>query len=275
MGELAPKLLRRPPRGWQSARAFPVQHAISSHGYGGEGVPEIEMTMNMRVTWRVELADRAPYEFQEERSVPAWLSAGSIAGHGNRWYKVRVRPQYGLMPKLGVPCLVNPANQAEIWVDWDAAYKEHIPAWEQEARVRREVARREGRYDQVVNRITSPFAGKARPEDQEHVEARAPISRPAPTLIDPAEATEQRHRMQDVHRIQTTGRKTTATVVSCQATSRKLVNNPIFLLTFDIEGRHVVHEHWLGPMDLRQYQVGRTVTVWIDPTDPNAIVPGA
>jgi hypothetical protein len=236
-------------------------------------VPDIEMTMNMRVTWRVELPGRDPYEFQDERSVPAWLSAGSIAGHGNRWYKVRVRPQFGLMPKLGVPCLVNPANARELWVDWDAAYKEHIPAWEQEARVRREVARREGRYDQVVNRITSPFAGKARPEDQELVEARAPIPTPVSGPVDPEELAEQSRRMQELHRISSTGRKTSGTVVSCQATSRKLVNNPVFLLTFEVEGRQVVYEHCWGPMSLREYQVGRTVIVWVDRADPDAIVP--
>src|ERR1700742_1897712 len=121
MGELAPKLLRRPPGGWLPARAFPTQHSIFSHNYGLDGVPEIEMTMKMRVTWRVELAGRAPHTFEEERSVPAWLDPGAIAGHGNRWYKVRVRPQYGLMPKLGVPCFVNPGNERELWVDWDAA----------------------------------------------------------------------------------------------------------------------------------------------------------
>src|SRR5262249_19103479 len=98
--QLGPGILRSAPRDWLPARAFPVRHSIYSHPYGPTGVPEIEMTMGMRVAWRVELPGRASYEFEEERSVPAWLDPGALAGHGNRWYKVRVRPQYGLMAKL-------------------------------------------------------------------------------------------------------------------------------------------------------------------------------
>ena len=98
--------------------------------------------MHLRVTWRVEVPGREPYELQEERSVPAWLAAGGLVGTGNRWYKLRLKPTYGLMHGVGVPCSVDPGDPSEIWIDWDAAYKEHEPAWEREARVRREVMRR-------------------------------------------------------------------------------------------------------------------------------------
>jgi hypothetical protein len=95
--ELGPKLLRNAPRGWLSGRAFPERHGVSSHHYGGEGPPEIETSMHLAVTWRVEVPGREPFRLEEERSVPGWLSSGGLVGNGNRWYKVRVRPQHGLM----------------------------------------------------------------------------------------------------------------------------------------------------------------------------------
>ena len=49
-----------------------------------------------------------------------WLQSNSL-GSGNRWYKVRVRPQYGLMSDVGVPVFVDPTDASEIWIDWDAA----------------------------------------------------------------------------------------------------------------------------------------------------------
>src|SRR6187431_2627961 len=107
--ELGPKLFRSAPRGWLRARAFSIKHRVYSHSYGNEGAPEIETSMGMTALWRVEIPGRAPYELEEERSVPMWLGGGPI-GSGNRWYKVRLKPSYGLMKDLGVPCLVDPAD---------------------------------------------------------------------------------------------------------------------------------------------------------------------
>ena len=233
--------------------------------------------MGMTVTWRVEPAGGEPYELEEERSVPAWLDPGALMGHGNRWYKVRVRPQYGLMPRVGVPCFVNPGNALEIWIDWDAAYKEHVPAWEQEARLRREVAKRDGRYDQVVDRIVNPFAGKLRPGEEaladEKIANDPSRAKPLPQTPN-EESAEHKRRMDELARIHKTGRKTRGIVVACSATSRTLATIPVFELVFEVEGRHVVFEHAYGPMHLRRYQLGREVDIWIDPDDPNAICPG-
>jgi hypothetical protein len=275
--ELGPGLLRRAPRGWARARAYALKHSVTSHHYGEGGVPDFETTMALRVHWRVEIDGQPPYEVQEERDSPSWTDGGALIGGGNRWYKLRVRPQFGLMPKLGVPCYVNPSNPAELWIDWDAAYREHVPAWEQEARVRREIAKRDGLYDQVVDRIINPFAGKLRPGDAEIADKRiaSDPSRavPPPQPANP-EAVEFQHRMNELNRIHATGRKTCARVVSVQATSRTLSTVPLSLITFEIEGRHVVFEHVYGPLHLRHYKVGREVDIWVDPDDHNAICPG-
>jgi hypothetical protein len=213
--ELGPGVLRRAPRGWVRARAFALQRSVYSQGQGADGgVAEIETSMGLRVHWRVEIEGRAPYEVQEERSAPNWVAAGSgFAGAGNRWYKVRIRPQYGLMPKLGVPCFVNPSDPAELWIDWDAAYREHESAWEQEARVQREIAKRDGLVDHVFDRVFNPFAGKLRPGEAELVDKRI-AEDPTRARLEPVganpEATEFQDRMNELSRIHATGRKTRA-----------------------------------------------------------------
>src|SRR5262245_46666268 len=172
--ELGPKLLRRAPRGWVPARAFPLRHSIwdaPNHGPEGGGETVFDTSYGMDVTWRVEVDGREPYEFEETRSAPTWTLTGPM-GAGNRWYKVRVRPTYGLMAELGVPCFVDPSDRAQIWIDWDKAYDEHVPAWEREARVRRGVSDRDNAYDKVVGRLVNPFAGKLREGEEELVEQR-------------------------------------------------------------------------------------------------------
>jgi hypothetical protein len=281
--ELGPKLLRRAPRGWLQGRAFSVKHSVSSHHYGHEGGPEIETSLALTVLWRVEVPDRAPYELEEERSGPMWLDRGGLVGSGNRWYKVRVRPSYGLMRDLGVPVLVNPSAASEIWIDWDAAYKEHVPAWEREARVRREVERRKGGIDGALARIGNPLVGKLRPEDEEHVQkaiegnsARArqiqAMSAGDPALA--AESAELMRRMDDLARIVRDGRKTTGTVVARDDTDRTFGNVPLIVLTFDVDGRRVVFEHIFGPRHAKHYTVGKTVEVWVDLDNLDAIRPG-
>ena len=96
--EMGPGLLRRAPRGWLPARATALECRVRSHNYSSAdgGAPEIETSFAVNARWRIEIAGREPYEVQEERDGPAWTAGGGLGG-GNRWYKVRVRPQYGLM----------------------------------------------------------------------------------------------------------------------------------------------------------------------------------
>jgi hypothetical protein len=279
--ELGPKLLRRAPRGWLPARAFSEGHGVSSHHYGEEGPPEIETSMHLRITWRVEVPGREPYELQEERSAPNWLDSGGIVGNGNRWYKVRVKPQYGLMKELGVPCVVNPGDPSEIWIDWDAAYKEHEPVWDREARVRREVMRRGGGIDAVLSKLTNPLVGKLRPEDEPYVQeameragVRAAEFQPIKNPVLEAASADIMARMKDLERIAAEGRTAPAVVLERVESGRKLGLMPIIDLVFEVEGRRVPFEHVFGPRHAKPYTVGRHVEVWVDTADPNRICPG-
>jgi hypothetical protein len=46
------------------------------------------------------------------------------------------------------------------------------------------------------------------------------------------------------------------------------------LLHFAVEGRDIVFEHGYGWRHLKRYKPGRTVDVWIDPDNPDALCPG-
>jgi hypothetical protein len=251
---------------------------VSSHGYGSEGAPEVETSMHLRVTWRVEVPGREPYELAEERSVPAWLAGGGLVGTGNRWYKLRLKPAYGLMRDVGVPCSVNPGDPSEIWIDWDAAYKEHEVAWEREARVRREVMRQEGGIDAVLSRIPNPLVGKARPEDSELAAERLEATRskwaPVANPVLEAAGAEVKRRIDEANRVAGVGRKVPAIVVSRVESGRKLGLVPIVDLVFELEGRQVAFEHVFGPRHAKRYTTGARVEVWIDPADPDNLCPG-
>jgi hypothetical protein len=276
--ELGPKLLRNAPRGWIPARAFPEDHGISSHGYGSEGPPEIELSMHLTVTWRVEIPGHEPYELREERSAPAWVGDDGLVGSGNRWYKLRMRPTYGLMTDLGVPCFVNPGDPSEIWIDWDAAYREHAPAWDREARVRREVMRREGGIDALLSRIPNPLVGKARPEDEALVDARVEATRskwtPVANPVLEEGGAEVMRRIQEGRRLAAAGRRTTGVVVSRVESGRKLGLVPIIDLVLEVEGRRIAYEHVLGPRHAKRLTEGARVDVLVDPADPDNICPG-
>jgi hypothetical protein len=282
--ELGPKLLRRAPRGWLGARAFPLRHSIYDHPdpQGGESV--FDMSYGMQVTWRIELDGREPYELEEVRTAPTWTLSGPM-GAGNRWYKVRVRPTYGLMPDVGVPCFVDPSDRTQIWVDWDAAYDEHVPAWEREARVRRGVSERSNAYERVVERVINPFAGKLREGEEDLVEQRvaaeaermreleAKFAPPPPDPVVAGESAELMRRMEELTRIQQTGVKSRATVVAREDTGRTFANVPVVLLTLELaDGREVVFEHVFGPRHAKHYKPGRDIDVWVDAA--GAICPG-
>jgi hypothetical protein len=294
--QLGPKLLRTPPKGWLPARAFPVRHSAYEHSQGPEGGERvIETSSGLTVTWRVEIAGREPYEVSEQRSGPTWLQHGLLGG-GKRWYRVRARPAYGLMADVGVPCVVDPRDPAKLWIDWDAAYEEHLPAWEREARVRRAVARQEGVLDHAIDRVLNPFAGRLRDGEQELVERRIPRrGRPAHEIrltseieqaaiaFGPApegELAEQRRRIAELERIQRIGRRVPAHVVGREETDGRLANVPLILIAFELSddgergSRRVVFEHVYGPRQANRYKVGRRVDVWVDPDDPAAICPG-
>jgi hypothetical protein len=283
--ELGPKPLRRAPRGWLPARAFALRHSVTDPPSDPEGSETmVDTIFVLTVTWRVEIDGRDPYELEEVRHSPTWTVTGPL-GAGNRWYKVRVRPQYGLMPELGVPCFVNPSDRADIWIDWDKAYDEHVPAWEREARVRRAVSDRENPYDKVIGRVVNPFAGKLREGEEDLVEQRvakeaerireleAKWAPPPPDPAVAAQSADLKRRMDELTRIQHTGAKGRATVVAREETDRTFANVPLILLTLQLDdGRQVVFEHVFGPRHAKHYKVGREVDVWVD--EKGGICPG-
>ena len=206
-------------------------------------------------------------------------------GNGNRWYKVRVEPQFGLMKELGVPCVVNPADPSEIWIDWDAAYKEHEPVWDREARVRREATRREGGIDAALSRLGNPLVGKLRPEDEPYVEAelarrgqcerdvQAQFNASNPVL-DASHDEHQARAWTSSNGSSTRAARSPRVVVSRVESGRKLGLVPVVDLVFEVEGRRVPFEHVFGPRHAKRYTVGARVDVWVDPLDPDNLCPG-
>jgi hypothetical protein len=283
--ELGPKPLRRPPKGWLPARAFALRQSVSDTPSEPASETVIDTVFVLDVTWRVEIEGREAYELQEKRFCPTWLITGPL-GAGNRWYKVRIRPQYGLMADVAMPCHVDPGDPTQLWIDWDGAYEAHVPAWEREARVRREVASRANTYERVVERVINPFAGKVREVEEEEVERRiqAEAERleeqrakyaPPPDPVGDAESAELMRRMRELERIQREGGKVRATVVAREDTRRTFAKVPVTLLTFELDdGRRIVFEHVFGPRHAKRYKVGAQIDAWIDPSDPDAICPG-
>jgi hypothetical protein len=92
------------------------------------------------------------------------------------------------------------------------------------------------------------------------------------------ETDEIKRSAEELKRIHRTGRKTTATVVGRRETGRRLGPIAAIEITFDVDDggtvRRVRHEHLFGPRAAKRYKPGRTVAVWIDPADPDAICPG-
>jgi|GEM_PF-6311729 len=175
----------------------------------------------------------------------------------------------------GVPVLVfvNPADPADLWIDWDGAYRAHEPAWEREARIRRGVGERSNLYDRAWERISNPLAGKARaPDELDEIQRRVEAERPPPPTPAPPHPLEE--RLKKLQRIQQTGRQTRATVVRHDRTDREMFGAPIVMVAFDVDGREVLFEHCYGPRHLKHYKVGREVEVWVDPDNPDAICPG-
>lgn len=287
--QLGPKLLRRPPKGWLPARAFADEHRLANHHDPEGGETVIDTSVAFAVTWRVEADGREPWEVSERRTAPVWTTGGGLGG-GNRWYKVRLRPAYGLIARLGVPCRFDPADPQRLWIDWDAAYEEHVEGWELEGRVQRELARRDGLWDATFHRVFNPLAGRLRDGDEEAVERvvrrraereQAWRDQAATPGFGPAaveEIAEQRRRIEEWEQLHRSGRKVRARLVRRRETDRQLANVPVIELTFELleEGgpREVVLEHVFGPRHANRYWVDREIDAWVDPDDPERIVPG-
>ena len=210
---------------------MPLRHSVYSHDGGPEGGESmIDTSAALRVVWRVEVPGRSPYELEEDRSAPMWLQSNSL-GSGNRWYKVRIRPQYGLMPDIGVPVVVDPGDACADLGRLGRGLQGARP------RVGARGARAprgrpaQGRHRRRALRIGHPLTGKLRPEDEVYVEqtiereaARDKLqAKYAPPPVDPAlaaESAELNGRMDELTPIHGAGVKTLATVVARKDTAR-------------------------------------------------------
>ena len=296
--ELAPGFFRKPPDGWLSGRTFVSNRSTWQGEERRTGVYHDERASSysamMSGDFRVVVEGRPDHTFRDDRRiVPEWcLDVG--APSGKRWYRIRLKPQYGLMPKIGLPCKVDPADPSNIWIDWDAAYDEHVVAWEQHAAVKKEVDKRRGGVEGALSSVLSnPFARDITAEEEVLVEQaqadeRARVSAVleqyatsgmpagfAPVSGD--EVAEQERRRLDAERIFATGREVDATVVSNEPTGRTLANVPTHLITFELDDgsglRRVEHEYVWGPRVAKRYKPGKSFRVRIDPQDPQQVTP--
>ena len=272
--EMGPGLLRRAPRGWLPARATSVECRVRSHNYSSAdgGAPVIETTFAVKVRWRIEVAGREPYEVEEERDGPAWTAGGGVGG-GNRWYKVRVRPQYGLMKD--VPCRASSTRPTpRISGSTGTAPTTHTSP---RGSARRASGAAWGSAPTCTTGpgpAVNPFAGKVRSEDElAEVERRVEAEKPPPPPP-PGPPSYFERQLAELRRIKDNGRKTRATVMRHEATNREMFSSPVVMLHFDVEGRDIVFEHCYGWRHLKHYKVGRKVDVWIDPENPDALCPG-
>jgi hypothetical protein len=291
--ELGPGFLRRAPDGWLPARAFPVQKRV----YNWPSSAHLEsssLSVGLDVVWDVRIEGRQAYSFREERrTVPTWCMGKTF--HGKRFYQVRVRGSKGLQTSVGVPARVNPENGHDMWIDWDAAYSEHVEAWNQMDRMEREKARRAGPIEGAVERVFNPFAGRLR-EGEEHLveqsiaadkareaeymertrpqrEAQLAAMGFAPVGED--EQAEWNRRREEMDRIYHSGRPATATVVSREDAGRKLANIPVILITLDVHDGPapgpIAYEHVWGPRHAKRYKPGKRIEIRVDPQDPSRI----
>ena len=295
--ELAPGFLRASPSGWVPARVYVNAERIVQGEEHATGVYHDERvsSFSAKLTgdFRVVVEDRLDHTFHGDRVVPAWLLDVG-APTGKRWYRVRVKPSYGLVPSIGLPCTVDPADAGNIWIDWDAAYDEHVTAWEREAAVKKEIAKRKGGIDGTLDRIFSnPFTRDVTPDEAELVDQRIADDAAKEEAIrqrfiaqndamqasqtNPDELTELRRREKEAERIFAEGREVLATVTSNSVNGKNLAGIPLVSIVLDLHEdppRRVRLEYSFGKRAAARYKVGKTVKVRIDPNDPDLITMG-
>jgi len=242
MGDLG--ILKRRPSGWTPGRAFALRYRSRERN-----PDSTKMHVELEVEWEVRVEGGEPYRFVETRLGPVWVDRDHL-GAGKRWFSVRLKRTYGLLPEVGMPCLVDPKNPQKLWIDWDAGYDLHGPAWQ--ARTAGAPARRADAKEEL------------RRQD-EAVVARAEAMPKSPDVA----------ALADVQRIYALGVTGSATVMSSTATGRAVNGVPVW--SFDVVldgGRRVVFEQAVPPQSLKRYQVGNAITVYLDPDDEDAVALG-
>ena len=242
MGDLG--ILKRRPSGWTPARAFAVQHRSRERNPNDE-----KTAVDLEVEWEVHVEGVAPYRFVDARRAPVWVDRQHL-GAGKRWFSVRLKRSYGLMPEVGIPCLVDPNDPHKLWIDWDAGYDLHEPAWQ---------AHTAGAPDRRAE------AKEDRRREDERAIARAEAAPKSPEVS----------ALADVQRIYALGVTASATVIAAADTGRAVTGVPVWRYEVELDGgRRVTFEQAVPPQSLRRYPVGGAITVYLDPEDEGGVALG-
>jgi hypothetical protein len=241
-------LVRNPPRGWVPGQAFARQHRSYERGTGGSEGEHFATSRDLEVEWEVHVEGQDPYTFVDTRKAPVWVSRTRI-GAGKRWYSVRAKRTYGLMPTVGIPCFVDPDDPHNLWIDWDAGYELHEPAWKDHTAAAPE--RRAAEKERIQR------------EDAAAV-ARADAEPVSPEIA----AAQEAKRLYDLNKTMA------ATVVSATDTGRALSRSvPIWRFELALaDGREVTFEQAVAKRALDRYEAGAQITVYVDPDAPDAVV---
>ncbi|HEX7133593.1 MAG TPA: hypothetical protein VF228_13540 [Iamia sp.] len=264
----------------------------------GSGLDPGEYVVLMDVEWEVHVPGRAPYAVRDVgRKVPLWTrESAPLLGKGKRFWSVRPRQTRGLLVEVGVPCLVAPDDPTRLWLDWDAAYDLHVPAWDRSIAVDQAIEQRRGGIDAVIGKVLSPLRPKLDPADEHLVDAaiaadvarspqaqaEAPILHRAlnasdepPDPMEHAQVLDQVRRTVHLHQA---GSEVPATVVAIAPTGTTLCRTPEYELHLDVDDedgiRRVVHREVMGDSWAGRMAAGTRTLVCVDPGDPSRIALG-
>lgn len=295
---MAPGFLRKGPDGWLAGRVFVTGPSLGQGEQHATGVYQDERASSfscwLEGDFRIVVPGFEEHTFHDTRDCPNWLLQGGMAGVGKRWYHLRLKPHTGMVAKLGFPCLVNPANPSDIWIDWDASWAEHEEAWESEAAMKKAVAKKRGGFDGTMDRIFSnPFTRDVTPEEAALVDQRiaeedakaeeirqryiAQNEAAQASATDQGELTELRRREKEAERIFAEGRDAMATVKSNSVNGKNLAGISLVYIVFELHEdppRRVGLEYSFGKRGAGKYPVGKTVKLKIDPDNPELVFPG-
>jgi hypothetical protein len=246
---------------------------VRHHAYeftGADGSHDV-FEARLDVEWEVHVEGRDPYRFSEVRRSPLWTVKG--AGHGRRWYHVRVRGTHGLLREVGVPCRVHPERPDKIDIDWQQAYDDHQDAWARLDAVGREyTSRAEGPLGKLLAPVQFLGARKLSAEEQAEVvrevderierEARLPPEQQAEVDENEwiaAQGLEARRLFKE-------GRKTPARVVALTAPAP---GSLVYVVSLEVAGIGPVEHHQaLNEPWAAKLQPGSDTSVMVDPADP-------
>lgn len=289
----------RRPAGWVAGHAVPRGHRTYSgtdhRAEHGESVIDVDdLSMLLDADWEVHVPGREPYVVRDVgRKAPLWVEASApLGGKGKRAWSLRLRRTGGLLATVGVPCLVDPADPTRLWLDWDAAYDLHVPAWDRAQAVDHAIERHRGGIDAVIGKVLSPLRPTLDPADQHLVDAaiaadvaRSPQAQAEAPLLhraldgdgphDPAEHEHVLAQVRETVRIHQAGKEVPATVVAIGPTGRTWCGTPEHELHLDLDDaggvRRVVHHEVMGAAFATRMAAGTRTLVVVDPADPGRI----